>query len=52
MRGTRGGRVLVRDGAASETEFDEARAAIAAFLDDPSSIAVMVNVVALGRKPR
>jgi hypothetical protein len=29
----------------------QARTSMEAFLDDPSSIAIMVNLVALGRKP-
>ena len=42
---------LLADGLASATEVQQARTSMAAFLDDPSSIAIMVNLIALGRKP-
>ena len=41
---------LVHEGLATQPEIELARAAMRAFLDDPSSMAMMVNVIALATK--
>ena len=42
---------LVHEGLATQAEVELARAAMSAFLDDPSAMAMMVNVIALATKP-
>ena len=43
--------VLLDEGQLSATEFEQARSAMQTFLADPSAIAMMVNVVGMGKKP-
>jgi len=42
---------LIHDGVATANEVEQARISMHAFLNDPTSIAIMVNLVAMGRKP-
>merc|ERR1712106_48235 len=44
-------RVLIDEGQISVADHEEAESAIKTFLEDPASIAMMVNMVALASKP-